>query len=125
MLKLLRANAAWRILKSGAAWLGIFLVLGVVGGIIFAWSGLYSVAASRGHWPGFNLVLEFGMRSSVRTHVFGIEVPDLSGLAMVEMGAGHFQGSCAPCHGAPGRPSNPVVRAMLPMPPDLSLAVPT
>lgn len=63
MLKLLRANAAWRILKSGAAWLGIFLVLGVVGGIIFAWSGLYSVAASRGHWPSFNLVLELGVAS--------------------------------------------------------------
>ena len=78
-----------------------------------------------GHWPGFSLILEFGMRSSVRTHALGIDVPDLDDPALVERGAGHFQGGCAPCHGAPGRPSNPIVHAMLPEPPDLGATVPT
>ena len=112
-------------LKTGAMWLAIFLAVLGVGGFLFAWSGLYSVAASRGHWPGLSLILKFGMRSSVRTHALGIEAPDLENPALVERGAGYFQGGCAPCHGAPGRPSNPIVHAMLPEPPDLGVAVPT
>lgn len=114
--------ANWRV---GAIWLAIFLAALAVGAFLFAWSGLYSVAASRGHWPGFNLVLEFGMRSSVRTHALGIEIPKLDDPALIERGAGHFQGGCAPCHGAPGRPASPIVRAMLPEPPDLGATVPT
>jgi cytochrome c553 len=112
-----------RQLKTGAAWLAIFIAVLAVGGFLFAWSGFYSVAASRGHWPGLLLILEFGMRSSVRTHAMSIEVPDLEDLALTERGAGHFQGGCVPCHGAPGQVSNPVVRAMLPEPPDLKAKV--
>lgn len=110
-------------LKVGATWFAFFFVVLVAGGFLFAWSGLYSVAASRGHWPGFNLILEFGMRSSVRTHALGIDVPDLEDPALVERGAGHFQGGCAPCHGAPGRLSNPIVHPMLPEPPSLGARV--
>ncbi len=113
--------ASWRV---GAIWLGAFIAILVMGGFLVAWSGVYSVAASRGHWPGFRLLLEFGMRSSVRTHALGIDVPNLDDPALVERGAGHFQGGCAPCHGAPGRPSSPIVYAMLPEPPDLGATVP-
>lgn len=97
----------------------------LVGGLLFAWSGIYSVAASRGHWPGFGTFLEFGMRSSVRTHALWIDVPDLRSAARVERGAAHFQGGCSSCHGAPGQPANPIVRAMLPEPSDLVALVPT
>lgn len=105
--------------------LAAFLVALAVCGFLFAWSGLYSVAASRGHWPGFNLILKFGMSSSVRTHAVGIDVPNLENATLAERGAAHFQGGCAPCHGAPGRSPNPIVRAMLPEPPDLSASVPS
>ncbi|MBC8037450.1 MAG: c-type cytochrome [Rhizobiales bacterium] len=114
--------ANWRV---GAIWLAIFFSVLAIGAFLFAWSGLYSVAASRGHWPGFNLVLEFGMRSSVRTHALGIEIPNLEDQALIERGAGHFQGGCAPCHGAPGKAPSPIVRAMLPVPPDLGASVHT
>lgn len=103
--------------------IAFFIFVLVTGAFLFAWSGLYSVAASRGHWPGFGLVLEFGMHSSVRTHAFGIAVPDLEDTALVQRGASHFQGGCVPCHGAPGQPSNPIVRAMLPEPSDLKVGV--
>ncbi len=96
-----------------------------VGAFLFAWSGLYSVAASRGHWAVLEVILEFGMRSSVRTHAIGIDVPELDDPALVERGAGHFQGGCAPCHGAPGRSSSPIVHAMLPEPPDLAASAPS
>lgn len=114
----------WKLARSGLRWLLVFVVLGLIGGFLMAWSGLYSVAASRGHWPFFNTVLAFAMRNSVRTHAFWIEVPDLENRALIERGAAHYQAGCAPCHGAPGRSGNPIASAMLPAPPDLRAAVP-
>jgi len=119
------AKAARTRLRAGAFWFAVFAATLVAGGFLFAWSGLYSVAATRGHWPGFGLILEFGMRSSVRTHAIGIAVPKLDDPALAELGAAHFQGGCAPCHGAPGAPPSPIVRAMLPEPPDLGVSVPS
>ena len=100
------------------------LAIGIVGGALFVWSGLYNVAASAGHRPFVHWVLELGMRRSVETHALGIETPPLNDLALFERGAGHFQGGCAPCHGAPGFPPSPVAQQMLPSPPDLSKAAP-
>lgn len=111
--------------KVGAIWFAIFIAILAVVGFLLVWSGVYSVAASRGHFPGFKMFLEFAMRSSVRTHALGIEIPNLEEQALIERGAGHFQGGCAPCHGAPGRPPSSIVRAMLPEPPDLGATVPT
>ncbi|HEY7764300.1 MAG TPA: c-type cytochrome [Aestuariivirgaceae bacterium] len=42
---------------------------------------------------------------------------------MIRLGASHYQGGCAPCHGAPGDPKNPIVRHMLPQPTHLPSAV--
>jgi cytochrome c553 len=97
----------------------------VVGGFLTIWSGVYSVAASRGHWPGFELLLKFAMRSSVRTHAFAIDVPPLGDADQLRRGAAHFQQGCAFCHGSPAGPSMLVVRGTLPEPPDLTPLVPT
>ncbi|MHB0770957.1 c-type cytochrome [Bradyrhizobium sp. 5.13L] len=91
-----------------------------LGGFLFAWSGVYNVAASRGHWEITNSLLTFGMRNSVRTHSIGIEVPPLDSKELVILGAAHFQNGCAFCHGAPGVPISPIAQSMLPSPPDLS-----
>jgi cytochrome c553 len=101
------------------------VVLAGVGVFLFAASGVYSVAASKGHYPWTRWFLEFGMRRSVAFHAIGIETPDLSDRALFERGIGHFQGGCALCHGAPGFPASTVAQQMLPSPPDLSKAVPT
>jgi cytochrome c553 len=103
----------------------VLIFTGAAGAFLFAWSGIYSVAASRGHWPTTAWILEFGMRNSVARHAIGIDVPPLTDPALIERGAGHFQGGCAPCHGAPGIRPDPVAQHMLPHPPDLSAAVPT
>jgi cytochrome c553 len=89
-------------------------------GLLFVWSGVYSVAASRGHWKATEWLLTFAMRSSVRTHALGIEVPSLDDTDLVALGAAHFHGGCAYCHGAPGIPPGPIAMAMLPPPPDLA-----
>src|SRR5690606_37992245 len=100
--------------------LGLLLGAALVAGFLVAWSGIYNIAASRGHWLVTRMALEFGMRSSVRTHALGIEIPPLDEAALIERGATHFQGSCALCHGAPGIERNPVARRLIPEPPPLS-----
>lgn len=99
--------------------LAAFVAGALMLGFLFAWSGLFNVSASRGHWKGTEWLLTFVMRSSVRTHSAGIEAPPLDDENLVILGAGHFHGSCANCHGAPGVPVGPIARAMLPPPPDL------
>src|SRR3712207_1944766 len=54
-----------------------------VGGLLFAWSGVYSVAATSGHYPFFRVFLGFALRQSVDTHTFGVEVPPLDDPAMI------------------------------------------
>lgn len=103
----------------------ILLGLAAIGAVLMAWSGFYSVAASRGHWPGFELFLDFGMRSSVRTHAWGIEVPQLDDENRVRRGAAHFHLGCAPCHGAPSTPPMLATRSMLPEPSNLKVLAPT
>jgi cytochrome c553 len=90
-------------------------------GLLIASLGIYNVAASRGHWPITEWLLEFGMRRSVATHSLSVHPPPLlDDDNLIRLGAAHFHGACASCHGAPGIARNPVVRGMLPEPPDLA-----
>lgn len=95
-------------------------VLGLAGALLVAWSGMYSVAASRGHPAWLNWFLEVGMRRSVEANAKDLKEPDLTDADLIALGASHFQGGCAPCHGAPGEPVNPIYQGMLPVPPVLS-----
>lgn len=93
--------------------------LGIVAVFLIAASGLYSIAASRGHWAPVEWFLEFGLRRSAATHTIGIQTPTLDDPAMIAAGMGHYEIACASCHGAPGRPPNPLTQTMLPPPPYL------
>ncbi|MCC2977266.1 c-type cytochrome [Sphingomonas sp. PL-96] len=96
------------------------LALGAAG-MLFAWSGLFNVAASSGHWAITDWFLHWTMRNSVRTHTIMAGEPaprDDRGLVSA---AGHFKNSCAVCHGAPGVPPSPVMQAATPAAPNLSV----
>lgn len=95
----------------------------VVAMFLLAWSGLYNVAASRGHWAIVDWFLAFGMRNSVELRAMAITPPPLDSPNLVRLGAGHFHGGCAFCHGAPGIPVSPIARHMLPSPPDLATSM--
>ncbi|MDQ8732168.1 c-type cytochrome [Bradyrhizobium sp. LHD-71] len=90
---------------------------------LFAWSGLYNVAASNGHLPIVSWLLKFGMENSIETYSTGVDPPPLTDAALVERGILYFQSGCAPCHGAPGLSRSPVALQMLPPPPELTDAV--
>ncbi|MBL8699847.1 MAG: c-type cytochrome [Alphaproteobacteria bacterium] len=88
--------------------------------VLVAWSGIYNVAASRGHFAVVEWFLAFGMRHSVATHAVGISVPRLDDAALVQLGAAHFDRGCAECHGSPASPADPIAQQMLPPPPGLA-----
>jgi cytochrome c553 len=106
-------------LKRALAKLMALAAVIALGGLLFAWSGVYSVAASAGHWPMVSWFLQFTMRNSVETHAMALDPPPLDDPALVERGAGHYETGCLPCHGAPGAPSNRIPNHMLPEPPYL------
>jgi len=101
--------------------LAAFALLAIVGAaLLFAGSGLYSISASKGHWPPMKWFLAFGMRSSVQTHAMRIDEPRGFTDDQLTLGAAHYHGNCVACHGAPGIPISPTARQMLPPPPDLA-----
>jgi cytochrome c553 len=107
--------------KRRLFWIAIIGFFGFVAGLFGLLSGIVPIKASDGHWAITEYVLQLGKRRSVATHTLFTEVPDLDDAALVLRGAGHFEGGCRPCHGAPDLPRPPrVAQAMLPVPPPLS-----
>lgn len=94
-------------------------IMAFITAFLFAWSGVYNIAASTGHFRIVDRFLRFGMENSVRAHAPPASLPEGDDQDRVRLGAGHFHAGCAYCHGSPGTPISPVAASMLPPPPDL------
>lgn len=103
------------------------LVLGLLAipllGLGFAWSGLFPIAASSGHWAITDWFLHWTMQNSARTYS-SFQTPETvrDDRALISA-AGHFDQACKVCHGAPGVPRSPVMQAASPPAPDLAETV--
>jgi hypothetical protein len=94
---------------------------GALLGLLVGWSGLVNIGASSGHWEITNLVLHWAMQNSVRTAALSVEEPpNLDDPALVRRAAGHFETSCAFCHGSPARGGRALAYNMTPPPPLLT-----
>lgn len=116
-----RRAAAW-LLATPLRLIGAACALAMtilIAAFLFAWSGLYNVAASTGHFRIVEHFLRFGMENSVRARAPSDSLPEKNDEDRVRLGAGHFHAGCAYCHGSPGTPVSPVAASMLPPPPDL------
>jgi cytochrome c553 len=107
-----RIPPRWRIFVIAA-------IAGPLAAFLFAWSGIYNVAASRGHFRIVEWALAFVMNNSVVTHAALIKEPPLDDPNLLILGASHFYTSCAPCHGGPGQQPNAALQNALPPAPDL------
>jgi cytochrome c553 len=105
--------------RSLTLWIAATAAMLLIGAVLFAWSGIYNVSASREHFGIMSAFLELALRSSVRTHSLRLEAPMLEDENLIVLGAGHFESGCAPCHGSPLRPRLPPYENMLPAPPEL------
>lgn len=97
----------------------LLALLAGAGALVFVGGGFVPIAADEGHWPVTRKLLQFAMHRSVATQSLGIRAPPLDDPALVRKGAGHYAGSCMPCHGGPGVERPVLPRAMLPEPPPL------
>ncbi|MDN5880978.1 MAG: c-type cytochrome [Nitrosospira sp.] len=93
----------------------------IVGAAVFIVSGIYNVAARSEHWGITNWLLTVVRDRSIAMAAYGTSVPDLTD-DLAGLGAEHYRGGCASCHGVPGRGPGPINRNMLPLPPDLAHA---
>jgi cytochrome c553 len=98
------------------------------GGIVFvlvvAYSGIFNIAASAGHPAWLEWLLMLGKERSVIVNSKSVDAPELEIAELAPLGAAHFHGGCATCHGIPGQSFNPVYDQMLPPPPDLQIHAP-
>lgn len=95
--------------------LGLFAL-----GMAYAWSGLFNVAASSGHWAISDWFLHWVMRNSVQTRAAFSAPRDAKDDSGLVSAAGYYASSCASCHGAPGVRPLPLMQAATPPAPDLS-----
>lgn len=102
----------------------ILTLLGLgLAAMLFAWSGLFQIAASSGHWKITDWFLHWTMQNSVRTYsTFQTPSKVRDDTALISA-AGHFRQSCATCHGAPGLPPSPAMQSATPPAPDLATTV--
>ena len=101
--------------------IGVFVVL-VLGAILFAWSGLYDIAATEPHWGVTVSLIDLLRDRSIAVHSEGVQAPNLDGPQYREAAAGHYHGMCRLCHGAPGASANEFAKGLYPPPPDLTSA---
>ena len=79
------------------------VVLAVVAGTAFVYSGAYYVGADQPHWPITTWLLNQTRDQSIRAHASGVAIPaGLDDAARIVAGVAHFDEHCVGCHGAPG-----------------------
>ena len=90
-------------------------------GLVFVYSGVYSVAADAPDNALVAWVLRTTRQRSVAAYAKDIAVPAPSELdAMLAEGFRHYQANCVECHGAPGVQRGEAGRGLNPAPPDLA-----
>lgn len=112
-------------LSGWVKWLlGIITVLVIIGIalVVFAYSGFYSVAATRPDNAPVAWFMSTTMDNSVKRHAKGIKVPALDDPKMIQTGFGHYKEMCEMCHGGPGVKPGEIERGLQPEPPELTEA---
>ncbi|MEZ4421953.1 MAG: c-type cytochrome [Gemmatimonadota bacterium] len=101
----------------------LWALVGVVGvGALAVLAGAIPIRASVGHWPPTRWLLQLAKGRAVATQSLAVEAPPpLDDPARVLRGAGHYQGGCRPCHGAPGIEPSRITEEMTPTPPLLAV----
>ncbi len=100
----------------------VFTVLGVtvvaiLSVLIFVYSGVYDVAATKENSAAKVWLLQTTLNRSVASRAAKITVPSLDKADLLE-GASHYDAMCASCHGAPGKSRAEFAAYLNPEPPD-------
>lgn len=95
----------------------------VIGGTVFVYSGVFSVAATNPHWKATHWLMEKTRMRSIQAHAAGLTPPaGYDDPVKINGAVGHFSEHCATCHGAPGAKPGDIAEGMYPQPPNLTNA---
>lgn len=95
------------------------IILIIIGFLIYIYSGVYNIAATKPHTKAVLWILNTTMERSVKYHAKEIEAPTLDE-SLVQTGFNHYSEMCEGCHGKPGLSPSEMKTGFYPEPPDLS-----
>ena len=101
-------------LLAGAA-AAIVLMAGLA--TIFAFSGIYDVAADTPHTALARMLIAAARERSIESRLGDVKVPPLDDAHMIADGAADYDAMCTACHLAPGMGENEMRPGMNPKPP--------
>lgn len=103
--------------------LGALVVLVLLGGAGFVYSGAYDIGADAPHWALTSGLVTALRDRSIEARARGIsEPPDLPSADRVRRGAGNYDAMCAGCHLKPGMDDSEIRKGLYPQPPNLARA---
>lgn len=88
--------------------------------LVFAYSGLYDVAATTPHSGPVSWFMHTTYHASMARRAQAVSAPRLDDDRRRLAGAGDYDAMCAGCHGAPGREPDALGKGLNPSPPDLA-----
>src|SRR5215813_1512579 len=101
--------------------LGLLLAFAIVLAVaVFAYSGLFDVAADAPHSALVSRFIETIRDRSISVRVTAIKVPALDDSKLLAEGGQHYAAMCVDCHLAPGTKQSEIREGLYPQPPDLT-----
>lgn len=99
----------------------LLTLVGIMGvALVFAFSGVYNVAAKNPHTPLFRWAVSKFLARSVRLHSKEIPAPDLGDATLLMQGSMHYRTICIKCHGGPDAEPSDIGKGLNPEAPELS-----
>lgn len=101
---------------------GIVITLAVlgVGVLLFAWSGIYNIAATKPHWAITLSFIEMLRDRSISARSDDVSEPTSNDTELMEAAFPHYHGMCRLCHGAPGFQPEEFAKGLYPQPPSMA-----
>jgi mono/diheme cytochrome c family protein len=93
------------------------LVVLIIAGLIYIYSGIFDPSQTTPHKPLTQWVINKTLFNSIEKRVKEVKVPDLEDTAKIALGARHYNEMCVACHGAPGVDPSELVEGLNPKPP--------
>ena len=106
---------AWKVVTGAVG----TLLLVLIAGMLFMYSGAYDVAASDAHTGLVEWALETTKDRSIRARADDVPAPPAFDSALVVSGFDGFRDMCVECHGAPGVDPGINGQGLSPTPPEL------
>ncbi|MGA8278027.1 MAG: cytochrome c [Rhodanobacteraceae bacterium] len=98
----------------------LWIVIIIVGGAIFVWSGIYNIGADVPHWPVTVQIINALRDHSIAQRDGNVTVPNLDDPNLIAEGAHHYAQMCTGCHLAPGKEDSEMRQGLYPKPPPLA-----